>query len=75
MEMHTNPLTALVSLAGLLTGASLAVVGALHNADSLVNVGSTIIGGALGMFVPQPRGATQTRRPTSPKILVDSSGK
>ena len=74
--MHTNPLTALVSLAGLLTGASLAVIGALNNAEPLVNVGSTIIGGALGMFVPQTRtNATPQRRSTSSKIFVDSSGK
>lgn len=48
----TNWLTAIVSLAGLLVGAGLAIMGALYKSPELVNVGSTIVGGALGLFVP-----------------------
>jgi hypothetical protein len=64
-------MTAVVSLAGLLTGAALATIGALYRADALVNIGATIIGGALGMFVPQAglRGG-QSRRATAPGGII-----
>lgn len=51
----TSWLTVVVSLVGLLTGAGLAVVGAHLKEPSLVNLASTIIGGALGALVPQGR--------------------
>ncbi len=45
-------LTAVVSLVGLCIGAGVAVAGAVYKEPTLTQLGSTIVGGALGMFVP-----------------------
>ena len=44
--------SSLVSLAGLLVGASVAIFGAVWKSPELTQLGCTICGGALGMFVP-----------------------
>lgn len=51
-------LTALVSLVGLLIGAGVAVAGAIYKEPTLTQLGSTIVGGALGMFVPSMKSPT-----------------
>lgn len=65
--------TALISLCGLLIGAGLAIVGSVQKEPTLTNLGSTIIGGALGIFVPQRQQGTkapaaQPRRLTAPQL-------
>lgn len=45
--------SSLISLAGLLVGAIVAILGAKWKSPELTQLGCTICGGALGMFVPQ----------------------
>lgn len=50
----TNWSTVLLSLCGMLIGAGLAVAGAVWREPVLTNLGATVVGAALGMFVPTP---------------------
>ena len=63
--MSSSP-SAIVSLLGLLIGAGLASVGAIYKEPALIQLGSTICGGALGAFIPQLQMPKAAPTPTTP---------
>lgn len=62
-------------IAALIIGAALAVAGALLDNQSIVGLGSTIVGGALGVSAPRPMALPVPVSPAAPAVPPGTNGR